>query len=115
MSDVRYDAAVVGLGPMGAGALRRLAKDGLRCVGVGSPEPAALAGHEGVFASHYDSGRITRHLDASFEWAELARRAIADYAAIEEEGGELFHRETALGWPLSAMSRMTTPPSTQPR
>ena len=101
MSDVRYDAAVVGLGPMGAGALRRLAKDGLRCVGVGSPEPAALAGHEGVFASHYDSGRITRHLDASFEWAELARRAIADYAAIEEEGGELFHRPVGLRYAVA--------------
>ena len=101
MSEARFDAAVVGLGPMGAGALRRLAKDGLRCVGVGAPEPPALAPHEGVFASHYDSGRITRHLDSTFEWAELARRAIADYGAIEAEGDELFHRPVGLRYAVS--------------
>jgi glycine/D-amino acid oxidase-like deaminating enzyme len=86
-----YDLAVVGLGPVGAAAVRHAARRGARVVGVGPGEPADLASHRGVFASHYDSGRITRHLDRRFVWAELARRAIAEYPVIEA-GGEPFHR-----------------------
>ena len=92
MGAVRYELAVVGLGPIGAGALRGAAAAGARVVGIGSPEPAVLAAHPGPFASHYDSGRVTRHVDATFEWAELARRSIADYAAIELGSGIAFHR-----------------------
>ena len=86
-----YDLAVVGLGPVGAAALRHAARRGVRAVGVGPGEPADFASHRGAFASHYDSGRITRHLDRRFVWAELARRAIAEYPVIEA-GGEPFHR-----------------------
>ena len=87
------DVAVVGLGLIGAGALRHLAADGVDVVGVGPPEPdpGTWATHLGPFASHYDSGRITRLLDARFEWAELAARAIAEYPAIERDGGFAFH------------------------
>jgi sarcosine oxidase len=92
MAVERYDLVVVGLGPIGAGALRSAAAAGARVVGIGSPEPAVLADHEGPFASHYDSGRVTRHVAATFEWAELARRAIADYPAIEQRSGIAFHR-----------------------
>ena len=83
---------MVGLGPMGAGALRRAAAVGASTTGIGSPEPVVLAEHAGPFASHYDSGRVTRHVDATWEWAELARRAIADYPTIERRSGIAFHR-----------------------
>lgn len=88
----RCDVAVVGLGPIGAGALRAAAARGASAVGIGSPEPAEPASHDGPFASHHDSGRVTRHVDACSEWAELARRAIADYPAIEARSGIVFHR-----------------------
>jgi sarcosine oxidase len=86
------DVAVVGLGLVGAAALRHLSERGLRCIGVGPGEPSEWSSHDGVFASHYDSGRITRRLDARQEWAMLAGRAIAAYAGIEAAAGISFHR-----------------------
>ena len=86
-----FDVAVVGLGLVGAAALRHLAAAGLRCVGVGPAEPAQWSTHHGVFASHYDSGRITRRLDKQREWAVLAGRAIDAYAEIEADSGIRFH------------------------
>ncbi|MCU1498584.1 MAG: hypothetical protein JWM47_2537 [Acidimicrobiales bacterium] len=88
---LRADAIVVGLGLIGSGALRHLATGGVDVVGVGPAEPEDLTHHHGVFASHYDSGRITRKLDARFEWAELAVRAIAQYPQVAAEGGVDFH------------------------
>lgn len=87
----RYDAAVVGLGLVGAAALRHLSALGLHCVGVGPAEPMDWSSHEGVFASHYDSGRITRRLDKQREWAVLASRSIDVYADIEASSGVAFH------------------------
>src|SRR4051812_42773626 len=88
----RFDVAVVGLGLIGSAALRHLAADGVRCVGIGPGEPPSFADHVGAFASHYDSGRITRHLDQRFEWAVLAARSIRGYSALEEASGIEFHR-----------------------
>lgn len=86
------DVAVIGLGLIGAGALRHLAASGADVVGIGPGEPPDVRAHEGVFASHYDSGRITRHLDARWEWAVLAARSIAGYAELEATSGIAFHR-----------------------
>ncbi|HEY4610397.1 MAG TPA: hypothetical protein VIH06_14370, partial [Ilumatobacteraceae bacterium] len=88
-----YDVAVVGLGLVGAAALRYLsaADSGSRCVGIGPAEPGDWANHAGVFASHYDSGRITRKLDRRREWAILACRAIEAYPGIEAASGISFH------------------------
>src|SRR3954451_23289165 len=88
-----HDVAVVGLGLVGAAALRYLsvAGSGLTCVGIGPTEPADWAHHTGVFASHYDSGRITRKLDRRREWAILASRAIEAYPLIEATSGIAFH------------------------
>jgi sarcosine oxidase len=44
-----------------------------------------------VFASHYDSGRLTRRLDKRREWAVLAGRAIDVYPGIEAKSGIAFH------------------------
>jgi sarcosine oxidase len=86
------DVAVVGLGLIGAGALRHLAASGAAVVGIGPGEPPDLRAHEGAFASHYDSGRITRRLDPRWEWAVLAARSIAGYAELEATSGIAFHR-----------------------
>jgi len=85
------DVVVVGLGLIGAGALRHLATAGVQAVGIGPGEPSRWAEHRGVFASHYDSGRITRKLDGRFEWAELAARSIAAYPEIAATGEVDFH------------------------
>lgn len=95
--DDRFDVAVVGLGLVGAGALRHLSAAGLRCAGVGPAEPDELRTHHGVFASHYDSGRITRRLDKQREWAVLAGRSIAAYPAIAAASGIDFH------WPVGVV------------
>ncbi|MEP7048122.1 MAG: FAD-dependent oxidoreductase [Ilumatobacteraceae bacterium] len=88
----RCDVAVVGLGLVGAAALRHLAGSGLGAVGIGPSEPVDFAAHDGVFASHYDSGRITRRLDKRREWAILAERAIYQYPLIAAASGIEFHQ-----------------------
>jgi sarcosine oxidase len=90
------DVAVVGLGLIGSGALRHLAASGTDVVGIGPGEPVDLHFHDGAFASHYDSGRITRRLDPRREWAVLAGRAIAGYADLEAASGIAFHRPTGV-------------------
>ncbi len=92
-----YDVAVVGLGLVGAASLRYLSLAGQRCIGIGPAEPLDWSTHEGVFASHYDSGRISRRLDKRREWAVLAARAIAAYADIESASGIAFH------WPVGVL------------
>jgi glycine/D-amino acid oxidase-like deaminating enzyme len=86
-----YDVAVVGLGLIGAATLRHLASAGGTVVGIGPREPVEWSSHVGVFASHYDSGRITRKLDKRREWALLAGRAIDEYAGIASRSGIDFH------------------------
>lgn len=94
--ELRVDVAVVGLGLIGSAALRELAAAGASTgtvvAGIGPAEPPSFADHPGPFASHYDSGRITRHLDARYEWALLATRAIARYGELEAMSGISFHR-----------------------
>lgn len=89
---MRVDVAVVGLGLIGGAAVRHLAERGHSVVGIGPAEPELLSAHRGPFASHYDSGRITRRLDARYEWAELAARSIADYPQLEARSEIRFHR-----------------------
>ncbi len=85
------DVAVVGLGLIGSAALRHLAQHGHSVVGIGPPEPERPSEHRGPFASHYDSGRVTRRLDARYEWAELASRSIVEYPGLEARSGIRFH------------------------
>ena len=89
----RYDIAVIGKGLFGSAALRHLASnfpDLAVCV-LGPDEPKDRKSHEGVFASHYDQGRITRVLDPSPLWGQLARASIARYPHIEAASGIQFH------------------------
>lgn len=90
------DIAVVGLGLIGSAALRQLAAGGSSVVGIGPAEPENWSTHQGPFSSHYDSGRVTRRLDARYEWAELASRSIAQYPKLEERSGWKFHSPVGL-------------------
>jgi len=90
-----YDIAVIGKGLIGSGAIRHLAlshPDLNVCI-IGPDEPINRKTHTGVFASHYDQGRITRVLDPSPIWGHLARQSIAQYAQIESASGIQFHHK----------------------
>ena len=89
-----FDFVVVGRGMMGAAAARHLSRTGASVALVGRGEPADWKTHDGVFSSHYDSGRITRTIDGDPDWALLARRSIARYREIEAESGIAFYGET---------------------
>ena len=86
----QYQALVVGKGLMGAAMARHLASSGVQTALVGPDEPLDKKAHTGVFASHYDEGRITRSLDVSADWGLLARRSISRYRQIEAESGIRF-------------------------
>ena len=88
-----YDIAVIGKGLIGSAALRHLSVNfpELRICVIGPDEPPDRKTHQGVFASHYDQGRITRILDPSPLWGELARESIKRYGQIEAASGVTFH------------------------
>lgn len=88
--------AVIGRGMIGSAAARHLAKAGHKVMLVGPPEPADKSRHQGVFASHYDEGRITRSLDPWPFWSRASRESIARYAEIAFESGVSFFHEVGL-------------------
>jgi sarcosine oxidase len=94
----RFDVAVVGGGLIGSSAARHLAEAGHRTVVIASPEPEDWSSHTGPFASHYDSGRITRVISADPAWAELAKRSIERYDDIATRSGINFHDPRGLAW-----------------
>ena len=81
---------VIGKGMIGSAAARHLAglTDGITL--IGPDEPADYASHDGVFASHYDEGRMTRISDPDPDWAVTAKRSIERYDEIEAESGVSF-------------------------
>lgn len=89
----RFRYAVVGCGLMGAAAARHLANMTKGVALIGPSEPTHKAEHRGVFASHYDEGRITRTIDPDPVWAKLARNSIGRYRDIETATGISFYRE----------------------
>ena len=88
-----FDFMVVGKGMMGGAAARHLAVSGAHVALIGPDEPQDWAGHDGVFASHYDNGRITRSIDSDPVWARLAQRSIGRYREIETASGISFYEE----------------------
>ncbi|MDX1524262.1 MAG: FAD-dependent oxidoreductase, partial [Anaerolineae bacterium] len=84
--------AVIGKGMIGSAAGRYLSQASDQVVLIGPDEPAGdWRSHDGVFASHYDQGRITRALDSTIEWAVWAQRSIATYADLEAASGIRFY------------------------
>lgn len=92
-----FDYAVIGKGLIGSSAGRSLASVSENVAIIGPDEPPERSTHDGIFASHYDQGRITRILDEDPVWATLAQRSIQAYADIERESGIQFH------YPVGAM------------
>ncbi|MCC9076321.1 FAD-dependent oxidoreductase [Litorilinea aerophila] len=86
-----YEVAVVGNGLIGSAAARYLSATGAKVLAIGPDEPANWQEHTGVFASHYDQGRITRIIDPDSVWSLLGARSIAAYAEIEAASGVRFH------------------------
>lgn len=86
-----FDIAVIGNGMIGAAATRYLCATGLAVAAIGPDEPADWKKHPGVFASHYDQGRITRIIDPDETWGLLGKRSIAVYPEIEAQSGIQFH------------------------
>ena len=89
----RYDVVVIGAGLIGSATALHLSRVGGRVAVIGPAEPESpdWRRHHGVFASHYDQGRITRGLDADPLWSELAMRSIERYQWLEEASGTRFH------------------------
>ena len=92
-----FDYLVIGKGLMGAAAARYLSQVTPNVALVGPDEPADWAHHRGVFASHYDQGRITRRLSQDAVWSALAQRAIGQYAYLEKSSGVQFY------WPVGCL------------
>ena len=86
-----FDFVIVGKGMIGAAAARYVSQVSDNIALIGPDEPDDWTTHDGVFASHYDQGRITRELDSTFEWALWAQRSIAEYRAIEKQSGIDFY------------------------
>lgn len=90
---VDFKYIVVGRGLMGAAAARHLARQADGVAVIGPDEPGDRKAHQGVFASHYDEGRITRTIDPDRNWALLANRSIGRYGEIARDSGVDFYRE----------------------
>ncbi|MBB4234416.1 NAD(P)/FAD-dependent oxidoreductase [Rhizobium esperanzae] len=90
---VDFKYIVVGRGLMGAAAARHLARQADGVAVIGPDEPEDRKAHQGVFASHYDEGRITRTIDPDRNWALLANRSIGRYGEIASDSGIDFYRE----------------------
>ena len=89
-----FDYLVIGKGMLGAAAARYLSSWSDKVALVGPSEPTHWETHQGVFSSHYDSGRITRVLDKNYVWGMMAQRSIAAYGEIEQRSGIQFHYAT---------------------
>lgn len=86
----RPSIAVIGRGLIGSAAARHLASAGHDVTLIGPAEPHDKRRHRGVFASHYDEGRITRKNATDRYWAEASIASIARYPEIEAASGIKF-------------------------
>lgn len=92
-----FDYVVVGAGLFGSAAARSLSMESASVAVVGPAEPPNVARHRGVFASHYDQGRLQRHFSRDVIWAILSHRAFKEYAELERESGVRFY------WPVDSV------------
>src|SRR4051812_8584271 len=83
----RFDVAVVGLGVLGASALRELARLGQRVVGL----EQFKVGHAN--GSSHGRSRAVRFLYHAPEYVELLRPAIEGWRALQAESGRQLYWE----------------------
>ncbi|MEM6305056.1 MAG: FAD-dependent oxidoreductase, partial [Pseudomonadota bacterium] len=104
-----FKIAVIGRGLFGSAAARHLAEMWEGIAVIGPDEPESRAEHSGVFASHYDEGRMTRRVDPMPELAATAGAAIARYRDIEARSGISFYTPSGylgLGHPGSSYNAL---------
>jgi sarcosine oxidase len=87
---------VVGNGLIGSAAGRYLAEAGSAVTIIGPGEPADPETHSGVFASHYDQGRLCTNASRDPIWQLIGAKAIENYPSLEAAAGIRFHR--GVGW-----------------
>ncbi len=87
MRQDRFDTIVVGAGPIGAATSRHLAEQGADVLVVGPAEPAGFADHTGVWAGHYDQGRLAHVLEFPLVAGILGNRSRRRFAALQERTG----------------------------
>ncbi|HYC88589.1 MAG TPA: FAD-dependent oxidoreductase [Thermoanaerobaculia bacterium] len=86
-----FDVIVVGKGLMGVAAWRSITETTANAAVIGPDEPAHYATHTGVFASHYDEGRLVGRIGKDRVWAGLITRSMNDFHDIEERSGVSFY------------------------
>lgn len=96
MTSTSYQTIVVGNGLIGSAAARYLAEWGHAIAVIGQGEPAEASGHRGVFASHYDQGRLCSRIGRDPVWAPINLRAVDRYPDLQARSGIAFHR--GVGW-----------------
>ncbi|MFI0352865.1 NAD(P)/FAD-dependent oxidoreductase [Actinomadura sp. 9N407] len=97
-----YDVIVVGAGPIGSATARHLADRGHSTLVTGPDEPAGFEDHRGLWAGHYDEGRLAHVLEVPLMTSLLAMRSIRRFADLRERTGVTF---TVPAHSLSVMPR----------
>lgn len=101
---IMFDYIVIGKGMMGSAAARYLAEKGTKIAVVGPDEPKDFADHPGIFASHYDEGRLTRLLAKDITWSWLSHYSIQNYRYLEEESNISFYAPCGLLYAVKNLS-----------
>ncbi len=91
-----FEYIVIGKGLIGSAAVRYLSQWSNRVAVIGPDEPADQTTHNGVFASHYDQGRLTRLISRDVVWSRLARMSIDKYRWLEEQSGIPFYNPVGM-------------------
>jgi sarcosine oxidase len=86
-----FDFIVIGKGLMGSAALRYLSEATSNVAVIGPDERVDYATHHGVFASHYDEGRLIGRLGKDLTWALLTTRSTEQFPSIEGRSGISFY------------------------
>ncbi|MEM7118281.1 MAG: FAD-dependent oxidoreductase, partial [Chloroflexota bacterium] len=87
-----FETIVVGNGLIGSAAGRYLSELGQEIAIIGQAEPADVASHDGVFASHYDQRRLTHVTGKRADvWMQVKQRAMLQYRPLEQQSGISFY------------------------
>jgi glycine/D-amino acid oxidase-like deaminating enzyme len=86
-----FDFIVIGKGLIGSAAFRYLSEVTRDVAIIGPDEPSDYRTHLGVFASHYDEGRLVSRFGKDDTWARLVMNSVAQYPLLEERSGIAFY------------------------
>jgi glycine/D-amino acid oxidase-like deaminating enzyme len=86
-----FDFLVIGKGLFGSAAAKYLSSEARRVAVVGPDEPQDVLSHDGVFASHYDQGRLAGLLARGPEWTALCDLSVRAFPYVEAASGIRFY------------------------